>query len=257
MTRAALGLFAAFVAAAALFGFWPGLDLAVSALFHDPVGGWAGVAPAANFLREAIWTLSEVFLAACLLLFALALARHGRAAVPARVWGFGALAMALGPGLLVNGILKAHWGRARPRSVAEFGGSAEFTPFWRITEECAANCSFVAGEAAAAATLALVLWLIAARRAPAWLRPWLGTALAALVLTAGALRIAAGGHFLSDVVFAVLVTAATTLALWRLMAVAPAADRLTRAAIAADLAAVAGLVRHVSGALRRGGKRPK
>ena len=42
--------------------------------------------------------------------------------VPVRSWGYILLLYALGPGLLVDGLLKRFWGRARPADVQTFGG---------------------------------------------------------------------------------------------------------------------------------------
>ena len=43
--------------------------------------------------------------------------------VPGRAAVFLVLSLLLGPGLLVNVILKDNWGRPRPGSVVEFGGT--------------------------------------------------------------------------------------------------------------------------------------
>jgi membrane-associated PAP2 superfamily phosphatase len=40
--------------------------------------------------------------------------------------GFLAVAMMVGPGLVVNSVFKEHFGRPRPKNTLEFGGSAEF-----------------------------------------------------------------------------------------------------------------------------------
>ena len=45
-----------------------------------------------------------------------------------RVFAFIALLMVLGPGLLVNAVFKEYWGRPRPRETVEFGGQREFVP---------------------------------------------------------------------------------------------------------------------------------
>jgi membrane-associated PAP2 superfamily phosphatase len=42
--------------------------------------------------------------------------------------GFLALALSIGPGLLVNEVFKEHFGRPRPLQVAEFGGEQQFRP---------------------------------------------------------------------------------------------------------------------------------
>ena len=48
---------------------------------------------------------------------------------------FLALSLLLGPGLLVNTLFKDHWGRARPAQIAQFGGSAKFTPAWVVSDQ--------------------------------------------------------------------------------------------------------------------------
>lgn len=122
---------------------------------------------------------------------------------------FVVLALAIGPGLLVNAVLKEHWGRARPVAVAEFGGDKMFTPALVIADQCRGNCSFVSGDASAAfATLALAL--LARRRRVLWT----GAALA-FGCAASAQRVMNGSHFLSDVVFAALITVATVLLCYR------------------------------------------
>ena len=104
---------------------------------------------------------------------------------------------ALAPGLLVNVALKDHWGRPRPIDVTQFGGDQHFVPWWDPRGDCPGNCSFVSGDVAGA------FWTLA----PAALAPpqWRALAYgAALALGAGmsALRMMAGGHFFTDVVFA-------------------------------------------------------
>ena len=58
--------------------------------------------------------------------------------------------LALGPGLLVNVLLKDHWGRPRPVDVTQFGGDQHFVAWWDPRGECPNNCSFVSGDVAAA-----------------------------------------------------------------------------------------------------------
>lgn len=114
---------------------------------------------------------------------------------------FLALSLALGPGLLVNGILKETWSRPRPGMVTEFGGDYKFMPWWDPRGSCDSNCSFVSGETSSA------VWMIApAMMAPL---PWRFAALGAAGLYALAfavIRLLAGGHFLSDVIFAAIFT---------------------------------------------------
>jgi membrane-associated phospholipid phosphatase len=111
------------------------------------------------------------------------------------------LSLALGPGLLVNGVLKEGWARPRPGMVTEFGGEHRFVPWWDPRGTCDSNCSFVSGETSSA------VWMTApAALAPL---PWRYAALGAAALYGlgfAFIRLLAGGHFLSDVIFAAIFT---------------------------------------------------
>lgn len=195
----------AMLAAALLFGLWPQLDLALARALYGP-DGFIGRTPFTEALRSAFFAIPYLCLAAAAA--AWLAGRAGRIApLPGRAILFLVATLALGPGLLVNVVLKEYSGRPRPTQIVEFGGASEFRPYWRFDGACERNCSFVSGEASAAA------WTLA----PALLAPppaRSAAVAAALVLTvvASALRVAFGGHFLSDVVFAVLLTLAIVLA---------------------------------------------
>ena len=111
------------------------------------------------------------------------------------------MSLALGPGLLVNVVLKEGWARPRPGMVTEFGGDYTFMPWWDPRGACDSNCSFVSGETSSA------VWMTA----PAMLAPppWRYVALGAAGVysfTFASIRMLAGGHFLSDVIFAAIFT---------------------------------------------------
>lgn len=112
------------------------------------------------------------------------------------------LALIIGPGLIANGLLKEHWGRARPRQTIEFGGKANFTPALEATDQCDHNCSFIAGHPSMAFYTIAFAFLITNKRRR---RIAQGTAISFGCL-AGFGRIAQGGHFLSDVIFSGLIT---------------------------------------------------
>jgi membrane-associated phospholipid phosphatase len=105
--------------------------------------------------------------------------------------------MIIGPGLIVNLGFKDHAHRPRPVQTQEFGGHFQFRPWDRLDGACKKNCSFPSGESAEA------FWMVApASLAPPPLRGWaIGGALAFGVATS-VLRIAYGGHFLSDTIVA-------------------------------------------------------
>jgi lipid A 4'-phosphatase len=111
------------------------------------------------------------------------------------------LSLAIGPGLLVNGTLKESWARPRPGSVTEFGGDLKFMPWWDPRGSCDSNCSFVSGETSSATWLAAPALLVP----PPWRAAALGTA-AIYAAIIGLSRMVAGGHFLSDVLFAAILT---------------------------------------------------
>jgi lipid A 4'-phosphatase len=126
--------------------------------------------------------------------------------IPTRAALFLIMSLALGPGLLVNVVLKEGWARPRPGMVTQFGGDYTFMPWWDPRGACDSNCSFVSGETSAA------VWMAA----PAILAPppWSYVALAAAGLYGIAfacIRLLAGGHFLSDVIFAAIFT---SLVIW-------------------------------------------
>lgn len=232
---------ALFIALAAIFLLFPGIDLWFSGLFLDgqrfPLVGSGAV----EGVRNGFWSASILTLLTALGLWFAGLTLGRKAKVPARLWGWVVALYVLGPGLLVNGILKEYWGRARPAQV--FTGDAEFSPPFVISDQCARNCSFVSGETSAAVTLAIVigvlLWPFLGRLG----RRYMVVALSLMATSAGLLRIATGRHFLSDVIFAGFLVAFVALALWRLMNVAPARDRLSADALRADLRALGASIR--------------
>jgi membrane-associated PAP2 superfamily phosphatase len=183
-----------------VFGLKPDLDLKLAAPFFDPARGgfWRSFDPTYLRLRDASTWLVALIAAPAVLALVVKLIRPRRPLiVPGRAIVLMLVTLALAPGVVANLILKEHWGRPRPIDVAEFGGDEHFRPWWDPRGDCAKNCSFVAGEPSGA------FWTLA----PAAVVPPHWRALAyggALVFGAavGVLRMAAGAHFFSDVVFA-------------------------------------------------------
>jgi len=87
-------------------------------------------------------------------------------------------------------------GRSRPIDITQLGGTERYVRWWDPRGECPNNCSFVSGDVAGA------FWTIAPRpwhrrNGACWpmVRAGAGHGMAAL-------RVMAGAHFLSDVIFA-------------------------------------------------------
>ena len=95
--------------------------------------------------------------------------------------------------VFVNLILKNLWGRARPGDILELGGKENFTPWYTLSKSCETNCSFVSGDASVGFAV-VILYLITKKKFFLYLSLVFGFIL-------GFIRILAGGHFLSDVVF--------------------------------------------------------
>lgn len=192
---------AAAAAAAAVFIALPGLDLFFSRLFHVPGYGFPAESDKTVQAVRYLWQLSAWILVTGAGVLLLASAVSGRP----RLFGIGRTALvfflllqALGPGLLANAVLKDNWGRARPSQVVEFGGVKRHDPPLLPTDQCSRNCSFVGGEAAYAFSFMALGFLPgpAGRR-----RAWFAFG-AAFGVVVSAVRVAQGGHFVSDCLFA-------------------------------------------------------
>jgi membrane-associated PAP2 superfamily phosphatase len=179
----------------------PQLDLDIAApFFHraPPTLFAANAQPWVQHTREAARVvITLLVLPAVLAILGKLIWPRRRMLIEARAAVFLIATLALGPGLLTNVVLKDHWGRARPIDVRQFGGDYRFTSWWDPRGDCPDNCSFIAGEPSGA------FWTLApaALAGPELLPLAYGAALA-FGVGIGALRIAAGAHFFSDVVFA-------------------------------------------------------
>jgi membrane-associated PAP2 superfamily phosphatase len=176
------------------------IDLRAAAYFyHADQGGW----PVGNILPFALaYSYGQLlgwipaFVALVLLLAGIWM----RPFRPARrSAAFVLLLLILGPGLLVNVVLKDNWGRPRPRQVEQFGGEYQFRPAWLMGPSGEGRTSFPSGHAAMGFFFTFPYFILLAknrRAALAWL--WGGVALGVFIGTA---RMAQGAHWPSDVLW--------------------------------------------------------
>lgn len=175
-----------------------GADLKVSALFCVD-GTW----PIGEQQPWRLLYLLDRWPAVILALTGLTAALIGSFSEHRRAWIqpglFLVILLTLGPGLLVNSLSKEYWGRPRPREVLQFGGTKEFLQPWQ--KGIAHNGrSFPSGHSSAAFYLTAPYFVLRRRNHRAAMF-WLGGGLCFGVLMSIA-RIAQGGHFLSDTLWA-------------------------------------------------------
>ena len=210
----------------AFFLLLPELDLLASGVFFNPsrmedgtsIGFWLRHNETLGLSFVAVDMLSRIVLLCLLGLLVIRIIRRHEKMLSTLIV---TLSLIFGPVIVVNGVLKEHWDRARPRDLKEFGGNKQFTPAWIKSDQCDRNCSFTSGHAAAGFSF-IVIYFVASSRV--WLL---------LSLFCGGLigwtRIAVGAHFLSDVIISFfmvyLITAAVA---WAVVSLAPTAAKTVR-----------------------------
>jgi lipid A 4'-phosphatase len=184
------------------FAIDPTLDVTLSGLFYDAATKrWRVLDWPSGRVRElASWIITLVAAPAFIALFVKLLLPRRPLFMPGRAIVLMISTLALGPGLMVNVVLKDNWGRPRPFFLTEFGGTAPLLPWWDPRGQCEKNCSFVAGEPSGG------FWTMSAAAVapPHWRAAAYGAAIT-FGAAVGVLRMSAGGHFFTDVVFAGIV----------------------------------------------------
>ncbi len=179
------------------------LDLATLRPFYHPEleGPW----PVANdplwllFYRSAPWITASLAVAGVVLFIAGVVREKSR---QLRLYGiFILLCVVLGPGLIINLMLKDHWGRARPRQLVEFGGTSEYSQ--PLVPFQASGKSFPCGHCSVGYLYGLGWW-VWRRSHPRWAAASLATGLVTGTLL-GIGRMTDGGHYLSDAFWAALI----------------------------------------------------
>jgi lipid A 4'-phosphatase len=240
------------IVAALLFGFTR-LDIAAAGWFYSPDAAdhWplGRQFPWRELYRAAPW------MTASLVIGAIALLAFGPTSARRRWRAYGVfvlLDVVLSAGLLGNALLKDHWEHPRPRDLVEFGGPLHYVPPPLIGHE--GGASFPCGHC----TVGFLYgagWWIWKRRRPARAAASLGAGLA-LGSLLGVGRMAAGAHFLSDIVWSALLAFGVSHLLYHHLLriaggatdaadpawVAPGSAKLRAASVAAALGGAAVLV---------------
>ncbi len=186
--------------------FWlSDLDLRTAALFYHPAAAdpwWESNRGPWAFLYQASPLLGGLILIGSLL--SIAATRIWRSQRRRRRYAVFVLAATLlGPGLVINGVIKDYWGRPRPHQTIELGGTQAYVPPLKRTPGGLGK-SFPSGHSAVGFALG-AFYFIWARR-----RPRLALAAALISITLGTLlgigRMTAGDHFLSDIIWSAVLT---------------------------------------------------
>ena len=184
-----------FVACGLLFFFFPKLDIICSQYFYTTdIGFIHKNHPIVVALYRLVPIVTTVFGVFCLIY--LCFAAYNKKKIIQQPALYLLLAAILGPGLLVNALLKEHVGRARPSQILEFNGNKAFVGPLHISTECESNCSFSSGHAAMGYYFSSLSYL-----AP---NPYKAIVFLFGIILGSAVgfgRVLQGGHFLSDVIF--------------------------------------------------------
>lgn len=230
-----------------LFGV-SSLDIEAARWFYRPTGTdhwpFASRVPWSLLYRAAPWITASLVIAGLATLAAGTLLRR-------RPWRrhavFVLLSVVLGPGIVGNVLLKDHWNHPRPREVVELGGPLRYVPTPLPGHE--GGASFPCGHCTVGFLYGVGWWIWKRRRALAI------ASLSAGLLAGGLLgvgRMAAGAHFLSDILWSALLAAGVSHVLYyhvlRLPrdeapdAASPAGSRWPRASAAAAVLGAIGVL---------------
>lgn len=191
---------------------WMGWDLKFQDLFWDPVAGkWKGrQVPIFGFLYQ--YGVIPALFVGLGSLFLLVLSFPLRPLCKfRRIFLYLFLILALGSGLITNGILKEFWGRPRPSQLKSYGGIQSYEPILYYNPASFGK-SFPCGHATMGFYFFGVALLFRKRVRAALL-------VAALVfgMVMGLARNSYGGHFLTDVLWAGLIMWMTAFGLYQVM----------------------------------------
>ena len=176
---------------------YPDLDIKFSEFFYSSSAGFIYQKnPIVLFVFQATPIATKIFLVICLsyILFNLIQNKGLKKTILSSTF-YLVITIAVGPGLIVNYILKDHFGRARPSQIAYFHGTKEFAPAFSISNQCNTNCSFSSGHAAISYYYTSLAYIVSSIY---FIRIYSSFIIFGSIV--GFTRILMGGHFLSDVI---------------------------------------------------------
>lgn len=183
----------------------PYLDLAISQYFYDPETQQFTNNAFYNFLYDygPIPSIATVVCAIFIYLISFIFPKWKKWRASSLIM---ILTMVLGVLVITHGLLKDHWGRPRPKQITEFGGNQSFRPYYspNFFHQPEPSKSFACGHCSTG--FYFFALAIVGRRLKSKLLMTTGFLLAfTLGILLSLMRIAQGGHFLSDTLFSALI----------------------------------------------------
>jgi lipid A 4'-phosphatase len=197
-------LLALFILASIIFIYFPRLDITVSGWFFDTDS--QSFPQRKTLIPMTFYHLIRAFTVATTLwcIGGLLLRKFAPNKTPKRLpsnklMAFLLITMILAPGFIVHQGFKDNFGRTRPVNIIEFGGNQEYSSAYEFSEN--GGKSFISGHAAMGFFACAYAFLFTGfMRCKVYIGGLIfGT-------TCASMRIIQGGHFLSDVVLAALIT---------------------------------------------------
>lgn len=180
-----------------LFWHYPQLDLTASAYFYHQNVFLLHQTHWASWVRNGLEGSVGIFITLSFVGLMIRCWKPQWISISSRVLIFWLFSFILVPGIIVNSLLKSYWNRPRPYEILRFGGDYVYQKVWIIGQHHLSNSSFVCGDCAAAFAF---FCLIPAT--PHRYRSWIIALVLCFAGLLGFIRLAQGGHFLSDVLLA-------------------------------------------------------
>jgi lipid A 4'-phosphatase len=186
-------------------------DLILAKRFYSPIAGWPWKDARPWIDLYNYGNIPPLMLALCGLVLFVFSFLFRKIAHYRRIGLFLVIYLILGPGLIVNTVFKDHWGRPRPVEVKNFGGTEQYLNVWERGTP-GKDKSFPSGHAAVGYFLFAPFFFLR-RQSPkwAWFFLLLGLSYGTFM---GIGRMAQGGHFATDVLWAWGITYLTGLILF-------------------------------------------
>ncbi len=182
---------------------FPNLDIVISNIFYckESASFCYKYQPIIRFFYVIISNITKLFLFLCFVYILYLLIKYNNIKIILKSSVIFLLISALiGPGIIVNSLLKNNFGRARPRNIVEFSGYKQFTPAFVVSDQCNKNCSFACGHASVGFYITIIAYIVNSRYFNRFYI--LGLLFGVLV---GISRIVMWGHFASDVTSAAFI----------------------------------------------------